>query len=131
MARKSRSNSDGLTTLSTAALQAEIRRRSKQSGALQRKYERLTNQLAELRKQIAAQGGAIPGGGRASNAVSLVDALAKVLDGKTLGVTEAADAVLASGYITTSPNFRTIVNQTFIKNRSRFKKVARGRYTAA
>jgi hypothetical protein len=39
--------------------------------------------------------------------------------------------VLASGYVTTSPNFRTIVNQTFIKNRSRFKKVSRGRYTAA
>lgn len=129
MARKSRT--DSLSGLSTAALQAEIRRRSKQSTALQRKYERLTNQLNDLRKQIAAQGGAVPGGGRASNAVSLVDALAKVLDGKTLGVTEAADAVLASGYVTTSPNFRTIVNQTFIKNRSRFKKVSRGRYTAS
>jgi hypothetical protein len=61
----------------------------------------------------------------------LVDALANVLDGKTMSVTESADAVLASGYVTTSPNFRTIVNQTFIKNRSRFKKVSRGRYTAA
>lgn len=129
MGRKPKSSS--LNTISTSELQAEIRRRSKQSTSLQRKYEKLTAKLNELRKQIAAQGGNIPGGGRASNAVSLVDALAKVLDGKTMSVTESADAVLASGYVTTSPNFRTIVNQTFIKNRNRFKKVARGRYTAA
>ena len=95
MGRKPKSGA--LTTVSTAELQAEIRRRSKQSSSLQRRYEKLTAKLDELRKQIAAQGGNIPGGGRASNSMSLVEALAKVLDGRTLSVSESADAVLASG----------------------------------
>jgi hypothetical protein len=48
-----------------------------------------------------------------------------------MGVSEAADAVLKAGYQTNAANFRTIVNQTLIKNRSMFKKVGRGQYTAA
>ncbi|MFO0859708.1 MAG: hypothetical protein U0570_04065 [Phycisphaerales bacterium] len=128
MAKKSR----GLTSMTTAELQAEIRRRSGRTKSLQRRYEKLLGKLEALRKEIAEAGGAvIGGGGRASNEMSLVDALRKVLDGRTLGVSQAADAVLASGYMTTSPNFRTIVNQTFIKHRNKFKKVSRGRYTAA
>ena len=48
---------------------------------------------------------------------------------KEMSVTEAADAVRANGYITTSPNFRTIVNQALIRD-ARFKRVGRGLYTA-
>jgi hypothetical protein len=68
---------------------------------------------------------------RPQNSVNLADALVGVLKGKTLGVSEAADAVLKSGYQTNAANFRTIVNQTLIKNRSMFKKVGRGQYTAS
>lgn len=129
MARKARGGK--LTGLSTAELQAEIRRRKSRNSSLQKRYEKLQNKLAELRKEIAESGGAVVGGGgRASNELSLVDSLKKVLTGKTMGVSQAADAVLGTGYMTTSPNFRTIVNQTFIKHRNKFKKVSRGRYTA-
>lgn len=130
MARKPRSVS-ALEALATSELQAEIRRRQGKVGKLHRKHERLMAQLEAVRKEIAAAGGFAGSGKRASNSVNLVDALTSVLKNKTLGVSEAADAVLASGYVTTSSNFRTIVNQTFIKHRTKFKKVSRGKYTAA
>ena len=130
MARKTR-KSGSLESLSTAALQAEIRRRSGTLASLQRKRERLTVKLAEVNTQIAAQGGVSGGGNRATNATSLVDAMLKVLDGKTMGVGEVAEAVQAAGYVTTSPNFRVIVNQTFIKHKKVFKRVGRGHYTVA
>ena len=47
-----------------------------------------------------------------------------------MSVTEMAEAVQAAGYHTESENFRTIVNQTLIKNPDAFRRVSRGRYTA-
>jgi len=66
---------------------------------------------------------------RPHNDASLEVSLAKVLQGKTMGVTEVANAVQKAGYKTTSPNFRTIVNQTLIRSEL-IKKLARGAYTA-
>ena len=68
--------------------------------------------------------------GRKGNANSLAGSLHTVLTGKTLGLSEAADAVKRAGYKSSSPNFRTMVNQALLANRSMFKKVARGQYTA-
>jgi len=51
------------------------------------------------------------------------------VDGKTMGVSEAADAVQRAGYKTSAANFRTIVNQTMLKS-PKIKKVSRGQYTA-
>jgi hypothetical protein len=48
-----------------------------------------------------------------------------------MSVTDAAAAVLESGYKTSAENFRTMVNQALIKRTDLFKKVARGKYTAA
>ncbi|MGI9015254.1 MAG: hypothetical protein ACR2GY_13550 [Phycisphaerales bacterium] len=59
---------------------------------------------------------------------SLSDYLAQVMKNKTLSIGEAADAVLAAGYPSKSPNLRTMVNQQLIKS-DRFKKVSRGHYT--
>jgi hypothetical protein len=70
------------------------------------------------------------GGGRGQNAESLVGALKKLLNGRTMSVTDMSDAVQKAGYKTSSPNFRTIVNQTLINNKKDFKRVARGQYTA-
>ena len=61
--------------------------------------------------------------------MNLVQALAKVLKGRSMGVTEVSHAVQEAGYRTTSPNFRTIVNQTLIKS-PLFKRLSRGQYTA-
>ena len=121
-----------LTGMSIEALQSEIKRREKQAKALQRRREKLVKQHAEVDAEIAAIGG-VPGGAgggrRPRNESNLPDALANVLYHKELTVTEAADAVRAAGYITTSPNFRTIVNQALIRD-ERFKRVGRGLYTA-
>jgi hypothetical protein len=69
-------------------------------------------------------------GRRPRNTASLVESLQKLLTNKTMTVTEMADAVQKAGYKTSSPNFRTIVNQTLINNKKAFKRVARGQYTA-
>jgi len=71
-----------------------------------------------------------PRGPRVKNSLSLVESLKKVMTGKVLSVGDAADAVLAIGYRTNSANFRTVVNQTLLVNKSSFKSPERGRYTA-
>lgn len=84
------------------------------------------------KKKATAKAPTKPRGSRKRhrNSTNLVGALQKVLNGKTLGVTEAANAVQKAGYKTTSPNFRTIVNQTLIKHPDTFSKQGRGLYTA-
>ncbi len=67
---------------------------------------------------------------RHRNDTNLVEALRSVLSGTTMGVSEVAEAVQVAGYKTTSPNFRTIVNQTLIKHTDVFTKKSRGQYTA-
>lgn len=67
---------------------------------------------------------------RPKNDMNLVEALVRVLTGRTMSVTEVTQAVQDAGYQTSSANFRTIVNQTLIKSKA-FKKVSRGKYTAA
>lgn len=64
------------------------------------------------------------------NASSLVESLRGVLSGKTMSVSEVAEQVQKAGYKTTSPNFRTIVNQALLANKNTFRKVSRGQYTA-
>lgn len=146
-----------LARIDTAALRRELARRQRRLGPLQRKQKVLLARAAVLGAEIAALGGDFegmrrgpgrppklggpalatgqrtPSGKRFRNEMNLVDALASVLKGKTMGVTEVSDAVQAAGYKTTSPNFRSIVNQALInkKNKRLFRKVARGRYTAA
>ena len=118
--------------LSYDDLEAELKRREKTVRQLQRKRERLVAQLAEVEQEIAAIGGTKArqhaGVRRPSNEKNLVDAMADTLKGKVLSVTELAEAVQQDGYKTTSPNFRTIVNQALLKD-DRFKRVSRGKYT--
>ena len=71
-----------------------------------------------------------PYGLQTRNTMSLPEYLVKVLTNTTLGVSEAAEAVKRAGYQTNSPNFRTMVNQALLANKTRFKKIARGQYTA-
>ncbi|MEO1717371.1 MAG: hypothetical protein AAFR76_09695 [Planctomycetota bacterium] len=133
--RRAPSSRGSLETMSSAALQAELARRQRQASNLLKKRDRLREQLAAIESEIAEMGatavvGVEPGRKRARNAESLVDAMRRVLTGTELTVTELSDAVQAAGYVTTSPNFRTIVNQTLIKYPKMFKRVARGVYTS-
>ncbi|MEM9166892.1 MAG: hypothetical protein AAGB48_07680 [Planctomycetota bacterium] len=134
-ARGRRTNSaSNLDAISDEALRAELSRRQRQSTTLLRKRDRLRAQLDAVEAELRANGASLAGLGsgrrRPSNAMTLVDAMHSVLDGKEFSVTDLALEVQRSGYNTTSPNFRTIVNQTLIKNPKLFKRVARGTYTA-
>lgn len=128
-----------LDTLSIGDLQREIRRRQRMvSGHLKKlasKRDKLRQQITEIEAEMtkfgAVAGRVRAGGGgrkRPRNESNLADALAGVLKNATMSVTEVAEAVQRAGYQTTSPNFRTIVNQTLIKD-TRFKRVGRGQYT--
>jgi hypothetical protein len=133
--RRKAAQSAGLETMSSAALQAELARRQRQASSLLRKRDRLREQLAEIEREISEMGanavvGVEPGRKRARNAENLVEAMHRVLNGTELTVTELAEAVQAAGYVTTSPNFRTIVNQALIKYPKMFKRISRGVYTA-
>ena len=130
----------GISGVSTRILQQEIRRRQRQVGALQRKRQTLLKRLQKLDDQLSGLGvgvtaGRVAHGGigrvRPQNKVSLVEALASVLKGKTMTVSNAAEAVKKSGYKTNAANFRVMVNQAFIKHRNIFKKVSPGHYTTA
>lgn len=127
-----------LSNLSNTDLLREVARRERKVRTLARKRDKLMVKVKALDAQIeqfggrigAARAGTGGGGRRPRNTMNLVEALSKVLHGKTMGVTEAAEAVKKAGYATTSPNFRTIVNQALLANGSAFKRVERGQYTA-
>ena len=129
-----------INKLSTDELQAELARRERAAQRLATKREKLLAQVAEIDAELAdwgyeavggARGGSRGGGRkRPRNDMNLVDTLAKALKGKTMGVSEAADAAQNMGYRSSSANFRNIVNQTLLKHDDVFKKVGRGQYTA-
>lgn len=127
--------SNRLAGVSMSDLQSEIRRRERKLSTLKRKRDRLASQLRDIDEEIIREGGAISAMGgtsarkRPRNDQNLADALASLLSKKTLSVTAAAAEVQQAGYRTTSPNFRTIVNQTLLKDK-RFKRVGRGLYTS-
>jgi hypothetical protein len=125
--------SGGVGGLSVADLRRELQRRERSVGALMRRREKALEKVKTLDAQIADLGGSANGGlrvrKRPRNEANLVESLRKVLDGKTMSVTDVSEAVQKAGYQTTSPSFRTIVNQTLI-NSGKFKRVERGKYTA-
>ncbi|MEO1583456.1 MAG: hypothetical protein AAFR96_02655 [Planctomycetota bacterium] len=130
-----RAGGGSLESLSSADLHAELARRQRAASSLLRRRDRLREQLAAVEQEIASMGatavvGIEPGRKRPRNAENLVEAMRRVLSGTELTVTELSEAVQAAGYVTTSPNFRTIVNQTLIKFPKTFKRVSRGVYTA-
>lgn len=102
-------------------------------GTLVRRRDRLLAKIAGLDEKIREHGGTPRGGlsirKRPKNEMKLVEVLAKVLTDKIMSVSEVSEAVQKAGYQTTSPSFRTIVNQALI-NSGKFKRVERGKYAA-
>ncbi len=136
-----------LSGLSVADLEREIAKRGRLVSKLRRQRAGLARRLAALDAKIAANGGGGGGGARRgarragsglgmgaatrqANAEPLQNALAKVLKGKTMSVTDMAQAVQKAGYRTHSPNFRVIVNAVMLKHKKMFRRVSRGKYTA-
>lgn len=130
-----RKSSSSLSRMSLSDIQREISRRQRHVSTLERRREKLMRRVEELDALIHASGGPSLNGARgkrtrARNEVNLTDALTSVLKGKTMSVTEVAEAVQNAGYRTTSPNFRTMVNAALL-DKKKFKRVERGQYTAA
>ena len=146
--KKTGSSSANLSKISTAALQRELERREGELEELEAYHDELLAELAEVDRELKDLGAVVSsvkrtkrasgakrtygggGGKRPHNKWNLEEALARVLRHKTMGVSEVADAVQKAGYKTTSPNFRTIVNQTLLKSKL-IKKLGRSAYTAA
>lgn len=125
-----------LANLSIEALESELRRRERVVAGLRRRHrnvllraDRLAEQIRELGGEPRAASSPRRGGSRPRNGSTLVGALASMLEGKTMSVTQAAEAVQANGYRTNSSHFRTQVNIALIKS-GKFKRVGRGQYTA-
>ena len=96
------------------------------------KIVRLQELEADIRRLGGSAGrrgrGGAGGGTRARNAKSLIETLEDVLKGgKPMKVGDIADAAQKTGYRSNSANFRSIVNQTLIKDK-RFGSAGRGVY---
>lgn len=117
--------------LSISALEKLLAKSRRETARLLKVRQKLQAKIEVLDNRIRAIGGS-PGsrsGTRARNAVSLVEAITKVLekaDGP-LKVGEIMQKVLATGYRSNSENFRGVINQTLIKEK-KFKSAARGTY---
>ena len=137
-----------LRSASLGEIHGEIQRRQRELESLVRRRNKLATQMQAIDSEIASLGMEISGVASAGvsaamhsapvmgvtrkrprNDQNLADALADVLSKQTLSVTEVSEEVQRQGYRTTSPNFRTIVNQTLIKE-PRFTRVGRGLYTS-
>ena len=123
--------------MSIAQLEQLLAGRRQELSAKQREHSRLLARLQELEADIRrlggsagrrGRGGGAGGGTRARNAKSLIETLEDVLKGgKPMKVGDIADAAQKSGYRSNSANFRSIVNQTLIKDK-RFGSAGRGVY---
>ena len=117
--------------LSLAALQHIMENRKTELNRLRKQRTKIQRDLDAVDREIGQiEGSGIGrGGGRARNAKSLNDTLEDVLrsNGKPMKVGDIVDAVKATGYRSSSANFRGIVNQTLIKDK-RFGASERGMY---
>lgn len=125
-----------LLGMTISKLESMLNQQRSKKKDLLRERAKLELQLDKLDRQIASLDGGSSGGGglssgRARNSKSLVETLTEVLEKnpKGLSIAEIVEAVQASGYRSSSPNFRGIINQTLIKERKKFDAVARGVYT--
>ncbi|MEM6560252.1 MAG: hypothetical protein AAF656_01520 [Planctomycetota bacterium] len=96
---------------------------------LENELAQVTAELKVLGKVARSGGGGRTKGGRARNDMNLGDAIEAALKklGKPAKVGDIMDAVLATGYTSTSDNFRGIINQCLIKD-ERFEAKSRGVY---
>ena len=120
----------GIGELSVAQLRDALAQHERMGQSLHRRRANLVEKLKAVDAQIAAMGGMVASGERPRNDATLVNALEALLTGKEMTVTVASEEVQKAGYMTTSPSFRVIVNQTLINHPKRFKRVSRGVYTA-
>jgi hypothetical protein len=119
------------TNLSLADLQSILESRRSELNRLRKQRTKVQRALDDIDRQIGRiEGAGGRGSGRARNSKSLNDTLEDVLrsSGKPMRVGDIVEAVKATGYRSSSANFRGIVNQTLIKDKKRFGTSERGMY---
>ncbi|MEM1012539.1 MAG: hypothetical protein AAGI46_10015 [Planctomycetota bacterium] len=110
-----------------------IKARRAERNKLVAERKKLETKLVKIDRQIAAfdgsNGSTSVGGSRPRNDKPLPDVIHEVLkkNGKAMKVGAIADGVEAAGYLSSSANFKGIVNQALIKDK-RFKQESRGMY---
>jgi hypothetical protein len=121
---------DSMTITQLEGLLSSRRTRLNQLARDRKKAQAKLDAIDRQISQLSGRAGGIGGGGRARNEVSLVQAMQNVLgeSGKPMRVGDIVDAVMRSGYRSSSANFRGIVNQTLIKERKNFQSAGRGLY---
>ena len=107
-----------------------LQQRKAELSKLRKERAGLERQMSKLDRRIDTLGGGRSRGGRARNAMSLTAVMEDVLGkaGKPMQVGDILARVEASGYRSSSPNFRGIINQTLIKEKKRFASAGRGLY---
>ncbi len=130
-----------LKSISTVRLRQELVRRERGAQRLAAKRAKLAKQLAALDAELGSLGvGAAPVAAtrgrraarktrrRAKNAISLPDAICKVIKvGAVITPAKAAAAARSTGYKSSSSNFGMLVSNALGKDK-RFKRQARGQY---
>ena len=135
-----------LASLSIDDLRREIERRQKAAGQLQARRELLVAELTDIEAQLKAMGAWHHASARAeeslkpsrmarglrkpraTNAVSLADALAMAVEPRAVvSPTEATELVTANGYVSTAKKLAMAVANT-LANDARFKRIGRGQY---
>ncbi len=133
MSKSKKQSGSSVAGASMHELQAELRVRERSITRLQSRRSKLYEQISTIDAELSQLGVLSSSGSvlrRPKNDMNLVDSIAKMLDGKTMSVTEISEQVIKAGYKTTAANFRTIVNQALIREKKVFKKISRGQYTA-
>ena len=121
----------GLATLSVFDLRRELAARQRRARALDRHRARVLAKIAAIEAEISRLG-VVPQGGayaRGSNEESLAVFLHRLLKGKTMSVTQAAEGVRDAGYKSASKNFPAVVALA-LRHPAKFKRVSRGKYTS-
>jgi hypothetical protein len=120
--------------MSIAQLEQVLAGRKAELNEKQKEHSRLVARLQQLEADIRQLGGSAGrrgrggAGSRARNEKSLLETLEDVLKtGKPMKVGDIAEAAQKTGYRSNSANFRSIVNQTLIKDK-RFSSAGRGVY---
>jgi hypothetical protein len=115
--------------LTIAQLQQILNGRQTELNKLLKQRRNAQSKVDEINRRIERIGGAgvidgrRGGGTRVRNERSLPDVIEEVMKktSKPMGVGPITEAVRATGYRSSSPQFRAIVNQTLIKERGRFQ----------
>jgi hypothetical protein len=120
-----------LNNLSIPQLQQIIQTRKSEISKLERQRTKLARKLGAIEAKISSLGGFARSrnGARVRNEKSLPEMLLTVLtkSSKPMQVGDITEAVRSGGYKSNSPSFRSIVNQTLIKDK-RFASAGRGLY---